>query len=101
MAHSTEPHGEAGERTHEPAVLLPAPTFSPIIFAFGLTLAFAGVMTQWTVSAVGLVIAFFGAIRWWHAVIPQRSARTFAHQPAPASGAHRGRTSLGRSPARG
>lgn len=70
MNDHSQQHGEAGERTHEPAIMLPAPTFAPIIFAFGLTLMFAGIVTQWTVSAVGIVISFFGALAWWHSVIP-------------------------------
>lgn len=70
MSHENEAHGEAGERTEAAAIAMPAPTFSPIVFSFGLTLLFAGAVTQWTVSMVGAAIAFFGAVRWWHAVIP-------------------------------
>lgn len=63
-------HGEAGEHTSETHIQLPAPTFWPIVFAFGITLLFAGVMTHWSVSAVGFVITLRGALGWWFNVIP-------------------------------
>ena len=46
MTHETH-HGEAAERTHENAIVLPAPTFWPLVLAFGITLLFAGVVTHW------------------------------------------------------
>ncbi|MGA8029475.1 MAG: hypothetical protein WB992_20220 [Bryobacteraceae bacterium] len=69
MAHETH-HGEAGERTEQTHIQLPAPTFWPIVFAFGLTLLFAGLVTQWVVGVVGLVIALRAVVGWWHNVIP-------------------------------
>ena len=75
MAHETKPpdtsHGEAGERTEQSHIELPAPTFWPIVFAFGLTLTFAGIVTQWFVGLVGLIIAVRGVLGWWQDVIPQ------------------------------
>src|SRR5579884_3366882 len=86
MAHQDH-HGEVGERTDSPYIELPAPTFSPIVFAFGLTLLFAGFVTQWSVSAVGLVIAVRGAYSWWRSVIPHEEHEEVAidprHRPAP------------------
>lgn len=69
MAHE-EHHGEAGERTHEDAIILPAPTFWPLVLAFGITLLFAGIVTHWVVGVVGLIISFRAAVGWWHNVIP-------------------------------
>ncbi len=63
-------HGEAAERTDQSHIELPAPTFWPIVFAFGLTLLFAGLVTHWAVSAVGLIIAVRGMLGWWKNVIP-------------------------------
>lgn len=77
MSHETH-HGEASEQTEHDSILLPAPTFWPIVFAFGLTLLFAGLVTQWVVSAVGLVILVRGVLGWWHDVIPHE-----AHEEAP------------------
>lgn len=69
MAHETH-HGEAGERTEQSHIQLPAPTFWPIVFAFGVTLLFGGMVTHWAVGAVGLILILRGAIGWWHNVIP-------------------------------
>ena len=69
MSHETH-HGEASEQTDHASILMPAPTFWPIVFAFGLTLLFAGLVTQWVVSAIGLVIAVRGVFGWWKDVIP-------------------------------
>ena len=63
-------HGEAGERTHNDAIVLPAPTFWPLVLAFGITLLIAGLVTHWVVGAVGLIITFIAAVQWWHNVIP-------------------------------
>ncbi len=80
-------HGEAGERTHQSHIELPAPTFWPIVMAFGLTLLAAGFVTQWVVGVVGLVIAFRGAVGWWRNVIPYEEHEEVAvdpkHRPAP------------------
>jgi hypothetical protein len=63
-------HGEAGERTEHTHIELPASTFWPIVFAFGITLLGAGFVTHWAVSVVGLVIGLQGMLGWWHNVIP-------------------------------
>jgi len=63
-------HGEAGERTDRTHVVLPAPTFWPMVFAFGVTLLFAGMVTHWVVGTVGLIIALRSAVGWWRDVIP-------------------------------
>ncbi len=49
---------------------LPAPTSAPFVCAFGVTLIFAGIVTNWAVSILGFVLALVGAIRWWHEVLP-------------------------------
>lgn len=63
-------HGEAAERTEETHIELPAPTFWPIVFAFGLTLLFAGLLTHWSIGVVGFIIGIRGVIGWWGDVIP-------------------------------
>lgn len=80
MSYETH-HGEAGERTEETHIQLPAPTFWPIVFAFGLTLLFAGLVTYWVVSAVGLVIVLRGAVGWWHNVIPHEEHEQVPIEP--------------------
>ena len=80
MTHETH-HGEASERTHEDSILLPAPTFWPLVLAFGITLIFAGIVTQWVVSAVGFIIAFRAVFGWWHNVIPHEEHETVPIEP--------------------
>jgi hypothetical protein len=63
-------HGEAGERSGETHIQLPAPTFWPIVFAFGICLLFASLVTHWSVGVVGLVVAARGVLGWWRDVIP-------------------------------
>ena len=81
MAHETH-HGEAAERTVESHIQLPAPTFWPIVFAFGLTLLFAGLVTHWSVSIVGIVIAVRGVVGWWSDVIPHEEHEEVPVNPA-------------------
>lgn len=81
MAHETH-HGEAAERSEQTHIQLPAPTFWPIVFAFGITLLGAGMVTHWVVSAVGFVIAFRAALGWWHNVIPHEEHEELPIDPA-------------------
>jgi hypothetical protein len=82
-----EEHGEAGERTEDTQILMPKPTFWPMVFAFGLTLLIAGLVTHYVVSLVGLVIAARGGVGWWDDVIPHEAheemAIDLAARPAP------------------
>ncbi|MAJ46866.1 MAG: hypothetical protein CBC35_06105 [Planctomycetes bacterium TMED75] len=55
------------------ANVIPAPTSAPIIFAFGTTLLFAGLVTNWFVSAVGVVCIAKGVLGWWSDVLPRES----------------------------
>jgi hypothetical protein len=58
-------------REHPPGtVILPAPTAWPIIFAFGTTLLFAGMVTTVTVSILGVILFLFGAVGWFRDVFP-------------------------------
>ena len=49
---------------------LPAPTVWPFVTAFGITLLFAGLVTQPIISVVGFVVALRGAIGWFRDVLP-------------------------------
>lgn len=75
-------HGEASERTQSSHIELPAPTFWPIVFAFALTLIFAGLLTHWSISIVGAVIAARGVIGWWFNVIPHEQHEEVPIDPA-------------------
>ncbi len=59
-------------------VELPAPTASPAVFAFGLTLVLAGLVTNPVVSVMGTMALVGGAIAWFRAVLPVE-----AHESVP------------------
>ena len=52
---------------------VPAPTAWPIVMAFGLTLAFAGLLTAGSVSILGAVLTIAGAVGWFREVLPAES----------------------------
>src|SRR5690242_2137093 len=52
---------------------VPAPTAWPIVMAFGLTLAFAGLVTTASVSILGAVLTIAGAVGWFREVLPAES----------------------------
>ncbi len=81
MAHEIH-HGEAAERSQEANIEMPAPTFWPMVFAFGITLLFAGMVTHWVVGTVGLVIALRAVVGWWHNVIPIEEHEEVPIEPA-------------------
>ena len=41
-----------------------------MVFAFGVTLAFAGLVTNVAVTIVGVVVGVIAALGWWRAVLP-------------------------------
>ena len=49
---------------------MPAPTPWPIILAFGLALLFAGLVTSWSVSFLGAILAVSGCMGWFCDVLP-------------------------------
>jgi hypothetical protein len=55
---------------------LPAPTAWPIILAFGLTLAFAGLVTSASVSILGAILALAGCVGWFGEVLPHEKEET-------------------------
>jgi hypothetical protein len=64
-------------RQSPPATLqLPAPTAWPIVFAFGITLAFAGLLTSLSVSLLGAVLALAGAVGWFRDILPHEAHET-------------------------
>jgi len=52
------------------AIELPAPSVWPIVFAFGLTLVFAGLLTSAAVSVVGAVLSIIAGVGWFVQVLP-------------------------------
>lgn len=72
-----------GSRPETGEMQLPAPTAAPLFFALGLTLLFAGLVTDALVSAVGFAFAAGGAVGWWRQVLPRE-----AHERAPLQSPH-------------
>jgi hypothetical protein len=57
-------------------VTLPAPTAWPIILAFGITLVFAGLVTNASLSILGGILAVSGCVGWFRDVLPQEKEET-------------------------
>ena len=50
---------EAGEAIH-----LPGPSYLPVATAFGLTIAVVGVVLNWVIVGIGVVIVLVAVVRW-------------------------------------
>jgi hypothetical protein len=51
-------------------VQLPAPTAWPLVLAAGLTFTFAGLVTNWGISVLGLALILCGCVGWFGQVWP-------------------------------
>ncbi len=81
---------------------LPAPTAWPMALALGVTLAFAGLVTNAIVSVVGVILTLVAGVGWWREVLPEPKRehvllRSVAEQARPIvpSSAAVGRLELG------
>jgi hypothetical protein len=66
---SAQRSGESSRRSD--VVELPAPTAWPLALAFGVTLLFAGLLTNASLSVLGLVLALAGCAGWFREVLPR------------------------------
>lgn len=57
----------------ENAIHMPAPTQWPLIMAVGLTLIFAGLVTNFMISLLGVVLAVSGVVGWFRQVLPEEA----------------------------
>jgi hypothetical protein len=63
---------QSGETSRLPNVIeLPAPTAWPLALACGCTLLFAGLLTNASLSVLGLVLAVAGCAGWFREVLPR------------------------------
>ena len=69
------------EENRDNVIEVPAPTAWPMIFAIGLTLSFAGLVTALTVSIVGFVLTIAGAVGWFREVLPVEHRETVRVTP--------------------
>jgi hypothetical protein len=72
---STDSQTEAPEAIPG-TIKLPAPTAWPIVFAFGITLLLAGLLTSSSVSILGAILAVAGCIGWFQDVLPHEKEET-------------------------
>jgi hypothetical protein len=73
--HRTDSRTEAPEAIPG-TIKLPAPTAWPIVFAFGITLLLAGLLTSPSVSILGAILAVTGCIGWFQDVLPHEKEET-------------------------
>jgi hypothetical protein len=52
------------------AVVLPAPTAWPFVLALGVSLIFAGLLTNSSISVLGAILYLAGAVGWFRQVLP-------------------------------
>jgi hypothetical protein len=71
------------DHTHAPetGVSLPAPTAWPFVLAFGLTLMAAGLVTDKTISVLGVFLVVAGCIGWFRQVLPQEKHEMAVLEP--------------------
>jgi hypothetical protein len=63
---------QSGERSGPPGLIeMPAPTAWPLVLASGFTLLFAGLLTNASLSILGLVLAVAGCAGWFREVLPR------------------------------
>ncbi|HEX5236107.1 MAG TPA: hypothetical protein VFW25_12335 [Silvibacterium sp.] len=58
---------------HIEKIHLPAPTAWPFAMALGITLGFAGIVTNAGISVLGAVLAIAGAVGWFRQVLPHEA----------------------------
>jgi Flp pilus assembly protein TadB len=57
--HNSDGVPEAGEPVH-----LPEPSYLPVLLAFGITIALVGVVVNWVIVGIGVVIFLVVLVRW-------------------------------------
>ena len=62
-------------------VTMPAPTAWPLILAFGLSLGFAGLVTSYSITCIGVVLAVAGIVGWAHQLLPDEQHEEFVVVP--------------------
>src|ERR1700746_1571318 len=69
--------GELRQSTRAPVEIeLPASTAWPIVLALGFTLLFAGLLTNVSVSALGVVLGVAGCVGWFREIFPREHEET-------------------------
>jgi hypothetical protein len=75
--------GDPARGDNRGSIQVPAPTPWPMILAFGITLAFAGIVTAPVVTLAGIVLIAFGSVGWFREVLPVQHHEEVAIEPEP------------------
>jgi hypothetical protein len=82
-----ETYGRADERTSRTQIEMPGPSYWPMVLAFGIAFTLAGLVTHYSLSILGVVIALRATVGWWREVIPHEKCEGVAidmlHRPEP------------------
>ncbi len=57
--HNGDDAAAAGETVH-----LPGPSYLPVVTAAGLTIALTGIVINWVLVGIGVVITLIAVVRW-------------------------------------
>jgi hypothetical protein len=66
-----------------PTVVLPAPTAWPFVLAIGVSLIFAGLLTNASISVLGAILYIAGAVGWFRQVLPHEQHEVVPVVPEP------------------
>jgi len=79
------PQQSTEERPEAATIVMPAPTAWPFVFAVGVALIFAGLLTNPAISMLGAVLYIAGAVGWFREVLPHEHHElvTVLLEPAP------------------
>jgi len=69
---------DSASQNGQKLIAVPAPTAWPMIMALGLALSFAGIVTAFTVCAVGLLLFLAGAVGWFGEIFPSEHRERIA-----------------------
>ncbi len=75
------PNSATTTTTNSSTLELPAPTAWPLVLAFGITLAFAGLVTSEPVSVLGGILIIAGAVGWFRNVLPHEEHESVSVTP--------------------
>lgn len=66
MSVAESEHGQ----DHKGVVNLPTPTSWPIVLSLGITLLLSGLVTNWVISLLGVVLMLMSTVGWFRQVLP-------------------------------
>ena len=59
LHHNGDEAASASETVH-----LPGPSYLPVVTALGLTIALTGIVINWVLAGIGVVITLVAVVRW-------------------------------------